>query len=309
MRVSQVKSFARLVNRNLMALCKNKAALLLPIIPLMITIIVHIALIDGYLIDYLKSVIPSTLMASDAKCRAFINNWFSTSFVAIVTITYSMVGGVQVVEDKQYGAVKGILSLPIRRCSISASYVLASVIFGVAIGMVALATSMAFLALSGKFFVSIAEVALSAATLILMSIAASIFSNILATFIKTTGIFNALIAVFSVFFAFSIGAIVPIASLPAGISKLFSFFTFYETTSLLRNMTFMSNIINLMGYSTSEVYDTILHAFDGEVLIDGMRMSNGSIILVMLINILVLLGIFVIEKCISILYGSKRGKN
>lgn len=309
MKVSQVKSFARLVNRNLMALCKNKAALLLPIIPLMITIIAHIALIDGYLIDYLKSVIPTTLMVSDAKCRAFINNWFSTSFVAIVTITYSMVGGVQVVEDKQYGAVKGIFSLPVRRSSISASYVLSSVIFGVVIGMVALATSMAFLALNGKFFVSLDEVALSVATLILMSIASSLFSKILASFIKTTGIFNALIAVFSVFFAFSIGAIVPLASLPIGISQPFSFFTFYETTSLLRNMTFMSNIINLMGYSSNEVYGAVLYAFDGEVIIDGVRMSNGGIILVMLINIIALLGIFVLEKCISILYRFKRGKN
>lgn len=309
MKVSQVKSFARLVNRNLMAICKNKAALLLPIIPLIITIIVHIALIDGYLIDYLKSVIPSTLMVSDAKCRTFINNWFSSSFVAIVTITYSMVGGVQVVEDKQYGAIKGILSLPIRRGSVSGSYVLSSVIFGIAIGMVALATSMAFLALSGKFYVSIAEVALSGATLILMSIAASIFSNILASFIKTTGIFNALIAVFSVFFAFSIGALVPLASLPTGISQLLSFLTFYETTSLLRNMTFMSNMINLMGYSSSEVYGTILHAFDGEVIIDGMRMSNGSIIVVMLINIIILLGVFIIEKSISIIYRSRWGKS
>lgn len=309
MKVSQAKSFARLVNRNLMALCKNKAALLLPIIPLIITIVIHIALIDGYLIDYLKSIIPSTLIVSDAKCRAFINNWFSTSFVAIVTITYSMVGGVQVVEDKQYGAVKGILSLPIRRSSITASYVVSSIIFGIGIGMVALATSLAFLALSGKFFVSIAEVALSAATLILMSTATSIISNILASFIKTTSIFNALIAVFSVFFAFSIGAIVPIASLPTGIGHIFSYFSFYETTSLLRNMTFMSNMINLMGYSSSEVYGTILHAFDGEVMIDGIRMSSGSIIVVMLINIIILLGIFIVVKIISVLYRSKRGKN
>lgn len=309
MRVSQTKSFVRLVNRNLMALCKNKVALLLPLIPLVIMMIVHIALIDGFLIGYLKSVIPSTLMVSDAKCRTFINNWFSTNFIAIVTITYSMVGGVQAVEDKQYGAVKGILSLPIRRSTISASYVFSSVILGFAIGMIALAASMSFLALSGQFFVSIAEVALSIATILLIAIAASLFSNIIASFIKTTGIFNALITVFSLFFAFSIGAIIPLAVLPSEVSQVFSYFAFSEATSLLRRMTFTSNIINLMGSSSSEVYGRILHAFDGEVIIDGIRMSSGGIIVAMLINIIALIAVFIIEKSLFIVYRSIRGKH
>lgn len=308
MRVTQIRSFARLVNRNLMALCKNKVALLLPLIPIVITIIVHVVLIDSYLIDYLKSVIPSTLMVSDAKCRTFINNWFSTNFIAIVTITYSMVGGVQAVEDKQYGAVKGILSLPIRRSTVSASYVFSSVILGAAIGMIALAMSLSFLALSGKFLVSIAEVALSIAVILLIAISAGLFSNIIASLIKTTGIFNALITVFSLFFVFSIGAVVPLAILPTGINQLFSFFVFSEASSLLRNITFTSNIINLMGYSSSEVYGAILHAFDGEVIIDGIRMSNGNIILAMSINIGVLTTIFVIEKSLFTVYRSLRRK-
>lgn len=309
MKVSQTKSFARLVNRNLMALSKNKVALLLPIIPIVITIIAHIALIDSYLIDYLKSIIPSTLMVSDEKCRVFINNWFSTNFVAIVTITYSMAGGVQAVEDKQYGAVKGILSLPIRRGLISSSYVFSSVILGAVIGIIAFIASLAFLALSGQFLISLTEVALSIATIILMAILAGLLSNILASFIKTTGIFNALITVFSLFFAFSIGAIIPLASLPADVNNLFFTFAFTEAATLLRSLAFTSNIINLMGYSRSEVYESVLRAFDGEVVFYGTYMTNGGIIVAILINIIALIIAFVLVKSLFILYRTKRVKH
>lgn len=309
MKVSQTKSFARLVKRNLIAICKNKVALLLPLIPIVITIIAHIALIDSYLIGYLKSVIPSTLMVSDEKCRIFINNWFSTNFVTIVTITYSMVGGVQAVEDKQFGAVKGILSLPIRRSLISTSYIFSSVILGVAIGMIALAASLSFLVLSGQFLVSITEVALSIATIILIAIVAGLLSNIIASFIKTTGIFNALITVFSLFFAFSIGGIIPLATLPADVNSFFFTFAFTEAAALLRSMTFTSNIINLMGYSRSEVYELILHAFDGEVVFYRTYMSSGGVFVALLINIFALTIVFVLEKSLFILYRNKRSKH
>lgn len=309
MKVSQTKSFARLVNRNLMALSKNKVALLLPLIPIVITIIAHIALIDSYLIDYLKSIIPSTLMVSDEKCRVFINNWFSTNFVAIVTITYSMAGGVQAVEDKQYGSVKGILSLPIRRGMISSSYVFSSVILGAVIGIIAFIASLAFLALSGQFLVSLTEVALSVATIILMAIVAGLLSNILASFIKTTGIFNAFITVFSLFFAFSIGAIIPLSSLPADVNNLFFTFAFTEAATLLRSLAFTSNIINLMGYSRSEVYESVLRAFDGEVVFYGTYMTSAGIIVAILINIIALIIAFVLLKSLFILYRTKRVKH
>ncbi len=246
--------FLQLTRRHLLVFFKNKIRVLYTLLVPVIIFVVYIFFLRELELSMLKANLPAgvELTAELSKyLGTLVDSWMLSGITAISVITVSLQTNNVFVEDKQNGVNRDFASSPIPRSALIGSYFLFNFIVTVVICAIFLIICGIYLACLGEFMLTFANVLTIFAVLLYTTVAATLMTVFISSFVKKEATMASIVAIFSTAIGFLIGAYMPFGMLPAGMQWVENLCVFIPGTHgcALMRYAFMDTPLNgLVSY-------------------------------------------------------------
>ncbi|MBD5132693.1 MAG: ABC transporter permease [Clostridiales bacterium] len=259
--------FFQLTRRHLLVFAKNKVRLLYTLLVPVIIFVVYLFFLRGLELDGIRSGLaqmslePSVsqelkdsiaVLINDAvfwkNVYTLVDTWMISGIIGLTAITVSLQANTVIVEDKQNGVNRDFASSPIHRNVLIASYFFFNFIVTTIICIVFLLICLIYLACMGELALSFGNFMTIIGVLLLSTVASTLVTIFIGSFIKSEGTLAAVVAVFSTAVGFLIGAYMPLGMLPVWVQGICGFIPGSYSCALLRYGFMSTPIANLSAH-------------------------------------------------------------
>ena len=244
-----MRGFFGLVKRNLMVYFKDVQAVIFSLLTSIIVFALYLLFLKGTFVSAINNALiglENIVAAEDIEM--FANTILLSGIMGSALITVSFATLNTFVRDKETRIAEDVLTTPISRSKILASYFASSSIASTLMTSFIFTVGLVILRSSGNIYMSAADVAKSYGAIALGAISATAFLMIIVTFFKDTAASAAFFGILSAAAGFIIGAYIPISEFAAGVKTFCNIFPASHVTVILRN-TIMSGVLNHMDAS------------------------------------------------------------
>ncbi len=252
--------FSELTRRHLLVFFRNKVRLLYTLLVPVIIFLVYVLFLRSLELSTVQNIVLTEGLDLDAQTmkyvEALVDSWMLSGIAALSTITVALQTNNVFVEDKQNGVNRDFASSPIPRVALIGSYFLFNFIVTVLVCTVYLGICLVYLACMGEFFLGFINILEIVGILLYTSLAATLMTVFICSFIKTEGTMASLVAVFSTAVGFLIGAYMPLGLMADWLQGICGFIPGTYACSLFR--------YSFMGAPLAQ-----LQALEGTVLTPG----------------------------------------
>lgn len=252
--------FFQLTRRHLLVFFKNKVRVLYTLLVPVIIFAVYIFFLRGLELNMVGDFLPEYgLPGDDAQLMryigALVDSWMLSGITAISIITVSLQTNNVFVQDKENGVNRDFASSPIHRNILIGSYFLFNFIVTVIICFIFLLVCALYLVCMGEFLLTFANVMTIFAVLLYTTVAATLMTVFISSFVKKEATMASIVAIFSTAIGFLIGAYMPFGMLPKTMRWVENFCMFIPGThgcALLR-YAFMDTPLNVLKTYASSI--------------------------------------------------------
>lgn len=217
-------ALAKFASRNLKVFLKDRANVFFSLLAPLIVLALYVLFLGRLQSDgMLASLEEMNVTGAEDAVRAFCDSWMLVGVMASASITVPLCACGIMVQDKSRGISADLLASPVPRWLPPAAYFLSVVAAGLVIGVIVLAVCFVWLAASGSWFLSFADVLGCIGTLLLSVLSSSTMLVFVVGFFRSQGAFTGLNVIFGTLVGFLIGAYMPISYFPEGV-QLFTLF-------------------------------------------------------------------------------------
>ena len=244
-----MKGFFGLVKRNLMVYFKDVQAVIFSLLTSIIVFVLYLLFLKGSFVSSIESAmqgLESFIAAEDVDM--FVNTILLSGIMGSALITVSFATLNTFVRDKETRIAEDVLTTPISRSKILASYFVSSSIASTLMTSFIFTVGLVILKTSGNIYMSAADVAKSYGTIALGAVSATAFLMIIVTFFKDTAASAAFFGILSAAAGFVIGAYIPVSEFSSSVKTICYLFPASHVTVILRN-TIMNGVLGHMDAS------------------------------------------------------------
>ncbi len=268
-----MSSFSAVVKRNIKLFFKDKGMFFTSLITPAILLILYSAFLgDIYRSGFTAGLSLSQDIADGLVCGQIISSILSVSCVTVAFCTNFLM-----VQDKTAGVAGDFDVSPVKPSVISFAYYVSSFASTLIVCFSAAGLCFVYAAFAG-WYMSVSDVLLILADIVLLSLFGTAISSIINCFLSTQGQISAVGTIVSAGYGFICGAYMPIASLSGWLQKLISFLPGTYGTALMRNhaMNGVLKEISDRGLPSEAVeqiknsVDCNLYFFDAQVSVSAM---------------------------------------
>ncbi len=279
---------ARQTLRNLEIFLKDKANIFFALLAPLIVLGLYILFLGRIQTDgILSSLQAAGLEGGEAQIRAFTVSWMLAGVLSSTCITVPLCACGIMVQDRKRGICADLLASPVPRWLSQAAYFLSVVAAGLVIGLAVFAVCLVWLAASGSWFLTAADVFGALGTLVLSVLSSATLLVFVVAFLKTEGAFTGLNVILGTVIGFFIGAYMPVSMFPAGIQYFTLFVPGSYSAGMFRNFFMrgtLEKISDLFGApfaeSLAQQYTLSLNFFGTDIGIPVMAaMLAASVLL------------------------------
>lgn len=251
--------FFELTRRHLLVFFKSKIRILYTLLVPVIIFVVYIFFLRALELDMVQEFLPKYGLPQDDPTLmryigSLVDSWMLSGITAISAITVSLQTNYVFVQDKENGVNRDFASSPIHRNILIGSYFLFNFIVTVIICFLFLIICALYLVCMGEFMLTFANVMTIVAVLLYTTVAATLMTVFISSFVKKEATMSSIVAIFSTAIGFLIGAYMPFGMLPDKMRWVENVCIFIPGThgcSLLR-YAFMDTPLNaLKGYAAT----------------------------------------------------------
>ena len=210
--------FFQLTRRHLLVFFKNKVRVMYTLLVPVIIFVVYIFFLRGLEIEMVKDFLPEYGLSETPELMryigALVDSWMLSGITALSVITVSLQTNNVFVQDKENGVNRDFASSPIHRNILIGSYFLFNFIVTVIICAIFLIVCGIYLACMGEFMLTFANVMTIFAVLLYTTVAATLMTVFISSFVKKEATMASIVAIFSTAIGFLIGAYMPFGMLP-----------------------------------------------------------------------------------------------
>ena len=326
--------FFQLTRRHLLVFFGNKIRLLYTLLVPVIIFVVYILFLRDMELSSIKSALVQMGLERDdvremtdalLRDEAFwhltdtlVDSWMISGIIGLSTITVALQTNTVIVEDKQNGVNRDFASSPIHKNVLIASYFFYNFLVTLLICFVFFLVCLIYLAAMGEFVVSFLDVLIVFAVTVYSTLASTLMTVFVCSFVKTEGTMMSIVAVFSTAVGFLIGAYMPLGMLPVWVQGICGFIPGTYACSLLRFGFMSTPLARLSGYVANlnfeygtELLGTLTDNFGYNLNFFGLNVppSYQALALAVFIVGFVLLNVGVGNKLAAVLGMTKKKKN
>ncbi len=285
----------QLIRRNSQLFFKDRGLFFYSLISPLILLVLYATFLGRVYRDSLTASLPAGFRIESSLLDATVAGQLISSLLAVCCVTVAICSNLLMVQDKVSGARHDLTVSPIRSSVLSLSYFCASSLVTLLVNFTALGVSLAYLAVSGCWYMTAGDVLLLTADVFLLTLFGVSLSSCLYARLTTSGQASAIGTVLSTTYGFLCGAYMPIANFPDGLQKALSFLPGTYATSLLRNHA-LGGVFDSMADAglPAAFVDGIRESLDCSLTFFGHPVSAGAMYAVVIGAVLLLVGIYVL---------------
>ena len=262
--------------RNCKLFFKDKGMFFASLITPVILLVLYATFLANVYRDSFLSALPEGILVSEKLIGGIVGGQLVSSLLAVSCITVSFCCNMLMVQDKVSGAINDITVTPVKRSAIAVGYFCASSAVTLIINFVALGACLIYLYFTG-WYMSAADVLLTAADVVLLTLFGISLSSCVNFFLSTNGQASAVGTIVSAGYGFFCGAYMPISSFSDGLQKALSFLPGTYGTSLIRNHCMRGAFAEMANIGfPSEVIEAIRDSIDCNMYFFGDKVSVGT---------------------------------
>ena len=244
----------QLTRRNLKIFLKDKANVFFSLLAPLIVLALYALFLGRIQSDGLLSALEEMgIGGAEGEIRAFCDSWMLAGAMSCACITVPLCACGIMIQDKARGISADLAVSPVARWVTPCSYFLSVVTAGLLIGAIVLAVCFVWLAASGSWFLSAADVFGCIGALVLSVLSSATLLVFLVGFFRSQGAFTALNVIFGTLVGFLIGAYMPITYFPKGVQTFTLFIPGSYTAGLMSNF--------MMGGALDEIARNVSEPF------------------------------------------------
>ncbi len=251
--------FFQLTKRHLLVFFRNKVRLMYTLLVPVIIFAVYLLFLRGLELSMVQNILTdpalglSAEVAADArlhKCiETVVDSWMLSGIIGLSTITVALQTNTVIVEDKQNGVNRDFASSPIPKDLLVASYFLYNFIVSALICLAFYLICLVYLAAAGEFVLSFGTVLFSLIIMFFATVASTLMTVFICSFVKTEGTMMSIVAIFSTAVGFLIGAYMPLGMMPDWVQGICGFIPGTYACSLLRYAFMETPLLRLTAYA------------------------------------------------------------
>ncbi len=244
--------FFQLTKRHFLVFFKNKIRVFYTLMVPLIILAVYICFLRGLELETVKNTLYQLDIEPTKELMKYVNivvdSWMLSGIIALSTITISIQTNNIIINDKENGVNRDFASSPINKNYLIASYFLFNFIVTLFICFIVLVICLLYLVCMQEFVIHFTDFLMMLIVLIFTTIASTLFTIFICSFINRESTLASIIAVFSAAAGFLIGAYMPLAMFPSWLSNLCCFFPGTYACSIMRYTFLSTPIHNLVEY-------------------------------------------------------------
>lgn len=267
-----------LTRRNLKIFLKDKANVFFSLLAPLIVLVLYVLFLGRIQEDGLLAALEEMGVAGgEAEISAFCNSWMLAGSMSCACITVPLCACGIMIQDRSRGISADLRVSPVAGWVTPASYCCSVVAAGLAIGAIVLGVCFIWLAASGMWLLSVADVFGCIGALALSVVTSSALLVFIVGFFRSQGAFTALNIILGTVVGFLIGAYMPITYFPDPVQTFTYFIPGSYTAGLFRNF-MMRGALEAVSTGLSPVFAEGLRTefsltfdfFGAEVGVDAM---------------------------------------
>ncbi|MGI6168346.1 MAG: ABC transporter permease [Christensenellales bacterium] len=202
-----------LVRRNNKLFFRDKASLFFSLLSALIVL-------GLYLLFLRRLNVASLEQAIGDAAYNVIDSWMFSGILAIITVSSTLGAFGTMVDDRYRKISRDFLASPVRRSSLTAGYILTSVIIGIVLFLIALGLCQIYMAGNGFLLLSPLEFLKLLGVLIITVFSSSALMFFLISFIKTLNAYSTASAIIGTLIGFVTGVYMPIGMFPESVQTV-----------------------------------------------------------------------------------------
>ena len=240
--------------RNLKIFLKDKANIFFALLAPLIVLGLYILFLGRIQTDGLLSALQEMgVSGGEKEIRSFADCWMLSGVMASACITVPLCACGVMVQDRNRGIRADLAASPVPGWMPPAAYFFSVVAAGLIIGFAVLVICLVWLAATGSWFLSVADVLVLLGTLVLSVLSSSTLLVFVVGFLRTEGAFTGLNVILGTVIGFLIGAYMPLSMFPTGVQYVTLFVSGSYSAGIFRNF-FMNGALDNIAQNISPAF-------------------------------------------------------
>ena len=249
-----------LVRRALGVFLKDKLSVFLALLSPLIVLVLYIFFLGDLQTDSLLAYFPAGTV-DESAAQAFVDSWMIAGVLGTATITVSFSANSVMVGDRERGVLGDFLAAPVKKSVLLGGYFVFNFVVTVVICAVVFLIGLVYLAASGSFFMSAADVFAALGTVLFAALSATLISVLVCAAFPTQGALGGFAGIVSAAIGFLIGAYMPLGTFPDGVEYAAGVLPGTHAAGLFRNFFMRGALENLTVGLPEGVSDEIAESF------------------------------------------------
>ncbi len=240
--------------RNLKIFLKDKANIFFALLSPLIVLGLYILFLGRIQTDGLLSALQEMgVSGGEKEIRSFADCWMLSGVMASACITVPLCACGVMVQDRNRGIRADLAASPVPGWMPPAAYFFSVVAAGLIIGFAVLVICLVWLAATGSWFLSVADVLVLLGTLVMSVLSSSTLLVFVVGFLRTEGAFTGLNVILGTVIGFLIGAYMPLSVFPTGVQYVTLFVPGSYSAGIFRNC-FMNGALDNIAQNISPAF-------------------------------------------------------
>ena len=249
-----------LVRRALGVFLKDKLSVFLALLSPLIVLVLYIFFLGDLQTDSLLAYFPAGTV-DESAAQAFVDSWMIAGVLGTATITVSFSANSVMVGDRERGVLGDFLAAPVKKSVLLGGYFVFNFVATAVICTVVFLIGLVYLAASGSFFMSAADVFAALGTVLFTTLSATLISVLVCAAFPTQGALGGFAGIVSAAIGFLIGAYMPLGTFPDGVEYAAGVLPGTHAAGLFRNFFMRGALENLTAGLPAGVSDEIAESF------------------------------------------------
>lgn len=293
--------------RNAKVFLKDKMTVFFSLLTQLIVLGLFLLFIKSSYVDGIGSALGALKdMVDKADIEALVNSWMISGVIGTAVITSTMNALSVMVSDKQEKVDYDYNASSVKGSAVVMSYFSGAVLCALITSFILLTAGIVFLAVSGTFVLSAADIVLLYGLVILGSVSAAIILMAIVSFFKKNSTFTAFSILVSTLVGFIVGAYFPVSELGETTQTVVNLIPGAQITGMMRSVLVtpaIDNIDNALGgVDGGQFANTASEMFCVKLNIFGSEIDTGFMLLYSVIAI----AVFLILNIALFRFSSKR---
>lgn len=289
-----INSYRGLTSRNAKVFLKDKTAIFFSMLTQIIILGLFLLFIKSSYVDGINEALGSLKdMIDKADIEALVNSWMISGVLGTSVITATMSALAVMVSDKENKIDFDYNASSVKGSVVVMSYFSGAVLCSLITGFALLAFGLGFLAMTGTFLLTAADILMLVGLVLLGSVSSTIILMTIVSFFKKDSTYSAFGVLISTLVGFVVGAYFPVSALGETTQTIVNLIPGAQITGMMRNVLVTPAIDNidkaLGGLDGGQFAESAQKMFCLKLNIFGSEIDAGFMLLYSVIAIVVFL--------------------